>query len=205
MRIREEVGKYIQRLQALAQTLAARCPAELCCGGRAAAFGAPLLRSAARRLKGRHVVVEKVMGAQSYSNSTLLTRTGHPAGLLSEYERKSTYTAPAGYHRHYGTGWGSMCPLICQRLPLFDAIFTRIGAVMICRVSQSTFMVEMMEANRTIRQASERSLILFDELGPWDGDLRWDGATQAIIEHHYTGAKTLLPPTIMELTALRIA
>jgi len=61
-----------------------------------------------------------------------------------------------------------------------------------------------MEANRAIRQASERSLILFDELGR--GTATYDGMAlaQAIIEHihHYTGAKTLFATHYHELTAL---
>ncbi|MUG33485.1 DNA mismatch repair protein MutS, partial [Psychrobacter sanguinis] len=50
-------------------------------------------------------------------------------------------------------------------LPIFDAIFTRIGAADDLISGQSTFMVEMMEANHAIKRATNKSLILFDELG----------------------------------------
>ena len=91
---------------------------------------------------------------------------------------------------------GSYVPAQSASLPLFDAIFTRIGAADDLVSGQSTFMVEMMEANRAIR--------LFDELGR--GTATYDGMAlaQAIIEHihHHTGAKTLFATHYHELTAL---
>ena len=99
---------------------------------------------------------------------------------------------------------GSYVPAESASLPIFDAIFTRIGAADDLVSGQSTFMVEMMEANRAIRQASDRSLILFDELGR--GTATYDGMAlaQAIIEyiHDRTGAKTLFATHYHELTAL---
>ena len=90
------------------------------------------------------------------------------------------------------------------QLPIFDAIFTRIGAADDLVSGQSTFMVEMMEANHAISQATEHSLILFDELGR--GTATYDGMAlaQAIIEyiHNRTGAKTLFATHYHELTDL---
>ena len=60
---------------------------------------------------------------------------------------------------------GSYVAAESVNLPVFDAIFTRIGAADDLIGGQSTFMVEMMEANQAIKRASSQSLILFDELG----------------------------------------
>ena len=99
---------------------------------------------------------------------------------------------------------GSYVPAESARLPIFDAIFTRIGAADDLVSGQSTFMVEMMEANNAIAHATENSLILFDELGR--GTATYDGMAlaQAIIEyiHEHIGAKTLFATHYHELTSL---
>ena len=66
---------------------------------------------------------------------------------------------------------GSYVPAESAYLPIFDAIFTRIGAADDLVSGQSTFMVEMMEANNAISHATKNSLILFDELGHWNCNL----------------------------------
>ena len=60
---------------------------------------------------------------------------------------------------------GSYVPADSIDLPVFDAIYTRIGAADDLISGQSTFMVEMMEANQAIKRATPNSLIIFDELG----------------------------------------
>ena len=99
---------------------------------------------------------------------------------------------------------GSYVSAESAQLPIFDAIFTRIGAADDLVSGQSTFMVEMMEANHAISQATENSLILFDELGR--GTATYDGMAlaQAIIEyiHNRTGSKTLFATHYHELTEL---
>lgn len=90
------------------------------------------------------------------------------------------------------------------QLPIFDAIFTRIGAADDLISGQSTFMVEMMEANHAIKRASDSSLILFDELGR--GTATYDGMAlaQSIIEyiHDKVKAKTMFATHYHELTSL---
>ena len=208
MRIREEAGKYIQRLQALAQTLAA---VDVLQSFAAVAEQQHLVRpvfTAERRLqieKGRHPVVEKVMGAQSYIPNSILLDQETDIQLITgpNMSGKSTYMRQLAIIVIMAQ-MGSYVPAQSASLPLFDAIFTRIGAADDLVSGQSTFMVEMMEANRAIRQASDRSLILFDELGR--GTATYDGMAlaQAIIEHihYYTGAKTLFATHYHELTAL---
>src|SRR5699024_3167869 len=89
-------------------------------------------------------------------------------------------------------------------LILFDQIFTRIGASDDLVAGQSTFMVEMLEANYALSHATEKSLILLDEIGR--GTSTYDGMAlaQAIIEyiHNDVKAKTLFSTHYHELTVL---
>ncbi|WP_420899031.1 MutS-related protein [Pediococcus damnosus] len=99
---------------------------------------------------------------------------------------------------------GCFVPADSATLPIFDQIFTRIGAADDLIAGQSTFMVEMQEANRAIQNATPQSLILFDEIGR--GTATYDGMAiaQAIIEfvHNHVHAKTLFSTHYHELTAL---
>lgn len=99
---------------------------------------------------------------------------------------------------------GCFVPANKAILPVFDHIFTRIGASDDLVSGESTFMVEMMEANHAISNATENSLILFDELGR--GTATFDGMSlaQAIIEyiHDNIHAKTLFSTHYHELTDL---
>jgi DNA mismatch repair protein MutS len=99
---------------------------------------------------------------------------------------------------------GSFVPASKATMPIFDAIFTRIGASDDLVSGESTFMVEMMEANNAISNATINSLILFDELGR--GTATFDGMAlaQAIIEyiHNNIKAKTLFSTHYHELTDL---
>ena len=89
-------------------------------------------------------------------------------------------------------------------MPIFDKIFTRIGASDDLVSGESTFMVEMKEANYAISEATENSLILFDELGR--GTATYDGMSlaQAILEyiHDKIKAKTMFSTHYHELTVL---
>jgi DNA mismatch repair protein MutS len=99
---------------------------------------------------------------------------------------------------------GCFVPAKKAQLPIFDQIFTRIGAADDLISGQSTFMVEMQEANNALSHASENSLILFDEIGR--GTATYDGMAlaQAIIEfvHEKVHAKTLFSTHYHELTDL---
>ncbi|PKM64046.1 MAG: DNA mismatch repair protein MutS, partial [Firmicutes bacterium HGW-Firmicutes-20] len=98
------------------------------------------------------------------------------------------------------------CYVLAKRavLPIFDRIFTRMGASDDILGGKSTFMVEMNEANAALQKASESSLILFDEIGR--GTSTYDGMAlaQAIIEYiaTITKAKTIFSTHYHELTAL---
>ncbi len=99
---------------------------------------------------------------------------------------------------------GSFVPAKSADLMIFDAIYTRIGASDDLVSGQSTFMVEMMEANYAIMNATKDSLILFDEIGR--GTATYDGMAlaQAILEyvHERIGCVTLFSTHYHELTVL---
>ncbi|MDV7719243.1 DNA mismatch repair protein MutS [Pediococcus ethanolidurans] len=154
---------------------------------------------------GRHPVVEKVMGRQSYvpndvkmsNDIDILLITGPNMSGKSTYMRQLALTVVLAQ-------MGCFVPAESATLPIFDQIFTRIGAADDLIAGQSTFMVEMQEANRAIQNATPQSLILFDEIGR--GTATYDGMAlaQAIIEfvHNHVHAKTLFSTHYHELTVL---
>lgn len=154
---------------------------------------------------GRHPVVEKVIGSQEYvpndcqmnRNQEMVLITGPNMSGKSTYMRQIALTAIMAQI-------GCFVPASEANLPIFDQIFTRIGAADDLISGQSTFMVEMLEAKNAITNATKDSLILFDEIGR--GTSTYDGMAlaQAIIEyiHDRIGAKTLFSTHYHELTAL---
>ncbi|MGT2753820.1 DNA mismatch repair protein MutS [Streptococcus ovis] len=208
MRIRQEVEKYIGRLQALAQGLAT---VDVLQAFAVVAEMQHLVRpnfSDQRAIaieNGRHAVVEKVMGTQSYIPNSIYLDEETDMQLITgpNMSGKSTYMRQLAMIVIMAQ-MGAYVPADAATLPIFDAIFTRIGAADDLVSGQSTFMVEMMEANKAVRLASKQSLILFDELGR--GTATYDGMAlaQAIIEyiHDKVGAKTLFATHYHELTAL---
>ncbi|MBA1393145.1 DNA mismatch repair protein MutS, partial [Lactobacillus sp. XV13L] len=99
---------------------------------------------------------------------------------------------------------GSFVPADSADLPVFDQIFTRIGAADDLVSGQSTFMVEMTEANDALLHATKRSLVLFDEIGR--GTATYDGMALAgaIVQylHDEVGAKVLFATHFHELTVM---
>ena len=99
---------------------------------------------------------------------------------------------------------GSFVPAKEANLPIFDAIYTRIGATDDIVSGESTFMVEMNEVNKALRNATKNSLIIFDEVGR--GTATFDGMAlaQAILEYISKNikCKTLFSTHYHELTAL---
>lgn len=153
---------------------------------------------------GRHPVVEKVTGGEfvpndiNMNNSTnILLITGPNMAGKSTYMRQMAITVIMAQI-------GCFVPAKEAILPIFDQIFTRIGASDDLVSGESTFMVEMLEANNAITNATENSLILFDELGR--GTATFDGMSlaQAIIEYisENIKAKTLFSTHYHELTDL---
>lgn len=154
--------------------------------------------------EGRHPVLEKTpnkvyvpndldMGEKDY----LHLITGPNMGGKSTYMRQVALTIIMAQI-------GSFVAAKEATLPVFDQIFTRIGASDDLASGQSTFMVEMIEANNAIQNATEKSLIIFDEIGR--GTSTFDGMAlaQAIIEYIATNVKacTLFSTHYHELTNL---
>ena len=155
-------------------------------------------------IEGRHPVVEKVLNGEFVSNDIIFTKdkyveliTGPNMAGKSTYMRQMAMIVIMAQI-------GCFVPARKAYLPVFDKIFTRIGASDDLVSGESTFMVEMKEANRAILGATEHSLILFDELGR--GTATYDGISlaQAIIEYIHDNIKaiTFFSTHYHELTSL---
>ena len=152
----------------------------------------------------RHPVVEQVMRDKYIPNDIIMDKstnvlliTGPNMAGKSTYMRQTAITIIMAQ-------MGCFVPCKTATLPIFDKIFTRIGASDDLVSGESTFMVEMKEANYAISEATSSSLILFDELGR--GTATYDGISlaQAILEyiHDKIKAKTMFSTHYHELTIL---
>ena len=154
-------------------------------------------------IENRHPVIEKVINnyvtndIKMDEKTNILLITGPNMAGKSTYMRQFAITVIMAQI-------GSYVPANKAYMPIFDKIFTRIGASDDLVSGESTFMVEMNEANMAIKKASENSLILFDELGR--GTATYDGMAlaQSIIEyiHNNIKCKTLFSTHYHELTDL---
>ncbi|WP_419961842.1 DNA mismatch repair protein MutS [Psychrobacillus sp. BM2] len=155
--------------------------------------------------EGRHPVVEKMMNNQLYvPNDCVLTEdinmlliTGPNMSGKSTFMRQIAITTVMAQI-------GCYVPAESAKLPIVDKIFTRIGAADDLAGGQSTFMIEMMESQNAIMNATNKSLLLFDEIGR--GTSTYDGMSlaQAMMEyiHENIGANTLFSTHYHELTDL---
>jgi len=158
-----------------------------------------------RIIEGRHPVVEKVLTGKEYvsndiildKNTNILLITGPNMAGKSTYMRQMAIITIMAQI-------GCFVPAKEAKIKLFDAIYTRIGASDDLVSGESTFMVEMIEANNAISNATKNSLILFDELGR--GTATFDGMAlaQSIIEyiHNNIKCKTFFSTHYHELTDL---
>jgi len=152
---------------------------------------------------GRHPVLETIMKSGyivndvDINNYNMMLITGPNMSGKSTYMRMLATIAIMAQI-------GSFVPAKSADLMIFDSIFTRIGASDDLVSGQSTFMVEMMEANYALSNATKNSLILFDEIGR--GTATFDGMALAwaILEyiHERIGCVTLFSTHYHELTSL---
>lgn len=155
---------------------------------------------------GRHPVVEAVQGRAAYipndltvdDQGRLLIITGPNMAGKSTILRQAALICIMAQ-------MGSFIPATTARIGICDRIFSRVGASDNLAMGQSTFMVEMTETARILRQASKRSLIILDEIGrgtsTFDGlSLAWAVAEELAKRHG--GIRTLFATHYHELTAL---
>ena len=155
-------------------------------------------------LEGRHPVVEKVIKEKYIPNDVIMDENTSILLITGpNMAGKSTYMRELGIITIMAQ-IGCYVPAKKATLPIFDKIFTRIGASDDLVSGESTFMVEMTEAANAIKNATPNSLILFDELGR--GTATFDGMSlaQAILEYinNKIGCKTLFSTHYHELTDL---
>ena len=155
--------------------------------------------------EGKHPILDVAMKDRNFvSNDWMMDEktnieiiTGPNMGGKSTYMRQNALLVVMAQ-------MGSFIPAKEANLPIFDRIFTRIGASDDILAGKSTFMVEMMEANEALRHATKHSLILLDEIGR--GTATYDGMAlaQAMIEYIDSAiqAKTLFSTHYHELTQL---
>ena len=207
MDIREVVKRYIQSLQKLAKIISeVDMIQSFSIVSDTYKFTRPTLtdEKVIKMIECRHPVVEQVMKDKYIPNDIIMDKTtdillitGPNMAGKSTYMRQCAITVIMAQI-------GCFVPCKSCTMPIFDKIFTRIGASDDLVSGESTFMVEMKEANYAISEATENSLILFDELGR--GTATYDGMSlaQAILEyiHDKIKAKTMFSTHYHELTIL---
>ncbi|MGN0009092.1 MAG: DNA mismatch repair protein MutS [Desulfovibrionaceae bacterium] len=157
--------------------------------------------------EGRHPVVEDMIGAGSFVPNDFRLDDSRRLCLLTgpNMAGKSTVLRQVALICLLAQ-MGSMVPAREARLGLVDRLFSRVGASDNLAQGQSTFMVEMMETARILRQASSRSLIILDEIGrgtsTYDGlALAW-ATVEDLVQRKGGGIRTLFATHYHELTAL---
>ncbi|MGQ4832889.1 MAG: DNA mismatch repair protein MutS, partial [Candidatus Asgardarchaeia archaeon] len=154
---------------------------------------------------GRHPVVERLIEENFVPNDVYLDNTTSQIIIVTgpNMAGKSTYirqVALITLLAHIG----SFVPAEYARIGITDRIFTRVGAVDDISRRQSTFMVEMIETANILNNATDRSLIILDEIGR--GTSTFDGMSiaWAVIEyiHNYIGAKTLFATHYHHITQI---
>ena len=154
---------------------------------------------------GRHPIVERNVSADSYisndckveKDENILLITGPNMSGKSTYMRQLALIVILAQI-------GSFVPASSASLPIFDKIFTRIGASDDLAGGKSTFMVEMIEAKNALVESTANSLLIFDEIGR--GTSTYDGIAlaQSILEYinNTIKCKTLFSTHYHELTKL---
>lgn len=158
--------------------------------------------------EGRHPVVEKMLGGELFvSNDTLLDNNSNLVSIITgpNMAGKSTYMRQTALIVLMSQ-IGSFVPATSADLCVVDRIFTRVGASDDLASGQSTFMIEMNEVSNILRNATQKSLLILDEIGR--GTSTFDGLSiaWAVVEHisnkRILGAKTLFATHYHELTEL---
>ena len=205
--IREQIKKYIPKLQYISKIISeVDVLQSFALISEKNNYVRPVLthENEIKLINSRHPVVEKVIKEEYVANDIIMDKNTKILLITGpNMAGKSTYMRQLGIIVIMAQ-IGCFVPASEAVLPVFDKIFTRIGASDDLVSGESTFMVEMKESANAILNASSNSLILFDELGR--GTATFDGMSiaQSILEyiHNKVGCKTLFSTHYHELTDL---
>ena len=158
--------------------------------------------------RGRHPVIEKMLGAGEFvENDTYLDKNENRLSIITgpNMAGKSTYMRQVALITLMAQV-GSFVPAEEAKIGVVDKIFTRVGASDDLSMGQSTFMVEMMEVATILKEATQNSLVILDEIGrgtsTYDGlSIAW-AVAEYIANKEKCGAKTLFATHYHELTEL---
>ena len=157
---------------------------------------------------GRHPVIEKMLGVGNFvPNDTMLDKGENRLAIITgpNMAGKSTYMRQVALITLMAQ-IGSFVPATEAQIGVVDKIFTRVGASDDLSMGQSTFMVEMMEVATILKEATENSLVILDEIGrgtsTYDGlSIAW-AVAEYIADKEKCGAKTLFATHYHELIEL---
>ena len=158
--------------------------------------------------EGRHPVIEKMIGIGNFvPNDTYLNKDESRLSIITgpNMAGKSTYMRQIALITLMAQV-GSFVPATEAQIGVVDKIFTRVGASDDLSMGQSTFMVEMMEVATILKEATENSLVILDEIGrgtsTYDGlSIAW-AVAEYIADKQKCGAKTLFATHYHELIEL---
>ena len=207
--LRDRINSYDEKLQFLAKSVAAL---DIYCNFATISEEENYVRAeiaedkhALNLVNSRHPVVERLIGQSEFVANDLTITPDNYILLLTgpNMSGKSTFMRQIAYAVILNQ-IGCFVPADEATLPIIDKIFTRIGSSDDISTGQSTFMVEMMESNVALQEATDRSLLLFDEIGR--GTATYDGMAlaQGIIEYtaKHVQALTIFSTHYHELTDL---
>ena len=206
--VRRQSAQYVSRLQSLADTIAqCDCLTALAYLAKRCGYIRPKMTDTGQLLinEGKHPVVAEMLGPEFVPNDIKLGEKASDVILVTgpNMSGKSTYIRQVALLVLMAQT-GSFIPAKDAELGLADRIFTRVGASDELVRGQSTFMVEMTETANIINNATEKSLVILDEVGR--GTSTYDGLSLAwaITEHIATKIKcrTLFATHYHELTEL---
>ena len=157
---------------------------------------------------GRHPVIEKMLPSGSFiENDTYLNKESDRLSIITgpNMAGKSTYMRQVALISLMAQ-IGSFVPASYAKIGVVDKIFTRVGASDDLSMGQSTFMVEMMEVANILKESTNNSLVILDEIGrgtsTYDGlSIAW-AVAEYISNKEKCGAKTLFATHYHELTEL---
>ena len=211
VKIREEIASNIKRLQQSAKVVStldvltsfAQVAEDM-------NYCMPVIRNdgVINIKEGRHPVIEKMLGVGNFvPNDTYLDKEENRLAIITgpNMAGKSTYMRQVALITLMAQV-GSFVPATEAEIGIVDKIFTRVGASDDLSMGQSTFMVEMMEVASILKEATENSLIILDEIGrgtsTYDGlSIAW-AVAEYISDKEKCGAKTLFATHYHELIEL---